>query len=223
MIHFEKNFYRESSSVADRSKDEIDDYRKKHQMTLNGRNIPKPVFTFEETSLPSYLLTQLLNLKFKEPTPIQAQGWPMALSGRNVVGIAKTGSGKTLAFSLPAVLHINAQPLLAPGDGPICLILAPTRELAIQIHQEITKYCASSKIKAGVVYGGASKGPQARELERGVDILVATPGRLMDFLQCKTTNLRRVTYFVLDEADRMLDMGFVPQIRQIFRQVYFSY
>lgn len=137
-------------------------------MTLSGKNIPRPVSNFDESSMPEYLLRQLKSLGYKDPTPIQAQGWPMALSGRNVVGIAQTGSGKTLAFCLPAVLHINAQPLLAPGDGPICLVMAPTRELAVQIHEECSKYCASSKIKVGIVYGGAPKNSQASVLARGI-------------------------------------------------------
>ena len=131
----------------------------------------------------------------------------MAMSGRDMVGIAQTGSGKTLSFLLPAVVHINAQPHLQRGDGPIILVIAPTRELAVQIQEE----CASS-IRSVCVYGGASKGPQARALESGVEIVIATPGRLIDFLERGTTNLRRVTYLVLDEADRMLDMGFEPQV-----------
>lgn len=180
----------------------------------------------------------------------------MALSGRDVVGVAQTGSGKTIAFCLPAMLHINAlvpgslfllcvilslflsQPLLAPGDGPIALVLAPTRELAVQIQQEATKFgyvwfgilCCSillliplsrsnSRIRNTAIYGGAPKGPQIRDLQRGVEIVIATPGRLIDMLETGKTNLRRVTYLVMDEADRMLDMGFEPQIRKIVGQI----
>jgi len=137
----------------------------------------------------------------------------MAMSGRDMVGIAQTGSGKTLSFLLPAVVHINAQPHLQRGDGPIILVIAPTRELAVQIEDECAKFGQSSSIRSVCVYGGASKGPQARALENGVEIVIATPGRLIDFLERGTTNLRRVTYLVLDEADRMLDMGFEPQVR----------
>jgi superfamily II DNA/RNA helicase len=115
----------------------------------------------------AYVLKEVLESGFKEPTPIQSQGWPMALSGRDVVGIAETGSGKTLAYCLPSIVHINAQPFLEPGDGPIVLILAPTRELAVQIQQECTKFGKSSKIKNTCVYGGVPKGPQARELQYG--------------------------------------------------------
>ncbi|KAI0226247.1 ATP-dependent RNA helicase dbp2 [Massospora cicadina] len=143
----------------------------------------------------------------------------MAMSGRDMVGIAQTGSGKTLAYALPAIVHINAQPLLEPGDGPIVLVLAPTRELAVQIQTECTKYGKSSRIKNTCVYGGAARGPQVRDLNRGVEICIATPGRLIDMLDSNVTNLRRVTYLVLDEADRMLDMGFEPQIRKIVDQI----
>ena len=139
----------------------------------------------------------------------------MALLGRDMIGISRTGSGKTLAFLLPGMIHINAQPYLQPGDGPIVLVLAPTRELAVQIKVECDKFGASSQIKNTCVYGGAPKRHQTGDLQRGVEIVIATPGRLIDFLESGVTNLRRVTYLVLDEADRMLDMGFEPQIRQI--------
>jgi ATP-dependent RNA helicase DDX5/DBP2 len=143
----------------------------------------------------------------------------MALSGRDVVGIAETGSGKTMGYCLPAIVHINAQPLLAQGDGPIVLILAPTRELAVQIQQECTKFGKSSRIRNTCVYGGVPRGGQIRDLARGVEICIATPGRLIDMLESGKTNLKRVTYLVLDEADRMLDMGFEPQIRKIVDQI----
>lgn len=128
-------------------------------------------------------------------------------------------SGKTLAFLLPAVVHINAQPYLQRGDGPIVLVLAPTRELAVQIQKEATKFGQNSRIKNTCVYGGVPKGPQIRDLRDGVEIVIATPGRLIDMLEERITNLRRVTYLVLDEADRMLDMGFEPQIRKILSQI----
>jgi ATP-dependent RNA helicase DDX5/DBP2 len=120
---------------------------------------------------------------------------------------------------LPAIVHINAQPLLKPGDGPIVLILAPTRELAIQIQQECSKFGSSSRLKNCCLYGGVPRGGQIRELSRGVEICIATPGRLIDMIESGKTNLRRVTYLVMDEADRMLDMGFEPQIRKIVDQI----
>jgi len=117
------------------------------------------------------------------------------------------------------MIHINAQPYLKPGDGPIVLVLAPTRELAVQIKEECDKFGASSEIKNTVVYGGVPKGKQIRSLREGVEIVIATPGRLIDHLEAGNTNLARVTYLVLDEADRMLDMGFEPQLRKICGQI----
>eukprot|EP00884_Botryococcus_braunii_P008998 jgi/Botrbrau1/1809/Bobra.146_1s0007.1 len=217
--HFEKNFYHEHPAVAARSHDEVAYYRASREIHVDGHDVPKPVSTFEEASFPEYVLAEVRKAGFSEPTPIQAQGWPMALLGRDLVGLAETGSGKTLAYLLPAIVHINAQPYLEPGDGPIVLVLAPTRELAVQIQQECAKFGTSSRIKNTCVYGGAPKGPQSRDLRNGVEIVIATPGRLIDMLESRITNLRRVTYLVLDEADRMLDMGFEPQIKQIVGQI----
>lgn len=205
--------------MTSRSDAEVEAFRRKHQMTIAGREVPKPVETFDEAGFPRYVMDEVKAQGFPAPTAIQSQGWPMALSGRDVVGIAETGSGKTLTYCLPAIVHINAQPLLAPGDGPIVLVLAPTRELAVQIQQEITKFGRSSRIRNTCVYGGVPKGPQIRDLSRGVEVCIATPGRLIDMLEAGKTNLRRVTYLVLDEADRMLDMGFEPQIRKIIEQI----
>lgn len=122
-------------------------------------------------------------------------------------------------YILPATVHINNQPRLSQGDGPIVLVLAPTRELAQQIQSVARDFGSSSCIRNTCIFGGSPKGPQARDLKRGVEICIATPGRLIDFLEKGTTNLRRCTYLVLDEADRMLDMGFEPQIRKIIEQI----
>lgn len=235
---FEKNFYVEDKRVTARSESEIEEFRRSKEMRVSnpspitwcsvyeteylqvqGRNVPRPVTSFEEAGFPDYLLSTVKAQGFAAPTAIQCQSWPMALSGRDVVAIAQTGSGKTLSFALPAMLHINAQPLLQPGDGPIALCLAPTRELAVQIQQECLKFGSNSRIRNTAIYGGAPKGPQIRDLQRGVEIVIATPGRLIDMLESGKTNLRRVTYLVMDEADRMLDMGFEPQIRKIVAQI----
>ncbi|KAH0584943.1 ATP-dependent RNA helicase dbp2 [Termitomyces sp. 'cryptogamus'] len=216
---FEKNFYVEDKRVASRSQSEIDEFRRSKEIRVQGRGVPRPVMSFDECGFPEYLLSTIRAQGFESPTPIQCQAWPMALSGRDVVAIAQTGSGKTISFALPAMLHINAQPLLAPGDGPIVLVLAPTRELAVQIQQECSKFGSNSRIRNTAIYGGAPKGPQIRDLQRGVEIVIATPGRLIDMLETQKTNLRRITYLVMDEADRMLDMGFEPQIRKIVSQI----
>lgn len=216
---FEKSFYKEAESVRNRTDAEVAAFRAEKQMRVSGRDVPKPVMTFDEAGFPSYVMNEVKAMGFQAPTAIQSQGWPMALSGRDVVGIAETGSGKTLTYCLPAIVHINAQPLLSPGDGPIVLILAPTRELAVQIQAEVTKFGKSSRIRNTCVYGGVPRGGQIRDLARGVEVCIATPGRLIDMLESGKTNLRRVTYLVLDEADRMLDMGFEPQIRKIIGQI----
>ncbi|EIW84189.1 RNA helicase [Coniophora puteana RWD-64-598 SS2] len=216
---FEKNFYVEDKRVSAMSDREIEEFRRTKEIKIHGRDVPRPVTSFDELGFPEYILSTIRAQGFPNPTPIQCQAWPMALSGRDVVAIAQTGSGKTISFALPAMLHINAQPLLAPGDGPIALILAPTRELAVQIQQECTKFGSTSRIRNTAIYGGAPKGPQVRDLTRGVEVVIATPGRLIDMLESGRTNLRRVTYLVMDEADRMLDMGFEPQIRKIVSQI----
>ncbi|XP_069823374.1 probable ATP-dependent RNA helicase DDX17 isoform X1 [Dendropsophus ebraccatus] len=216
---FEKNFYSEHPEVAHMTMHEVEELRRKKEITVRGVNCPKPVTSFLQANFPQYVIDVLIDQRFKEPTPIQCQGFPLALSGRDMVGIAQTGSGKTLAYLLPAMVHINHQPYLERGDGPICLVLAPTRELAQQVQQVADEYGKSSRLKSTCIYGGAPKGPQIRDLERGVEICIATPGRLIDFLEAGKTNLRRCTYLVLDEADRMLDMGFEPQIRKIVDQI----
>ncbi|KTG01428.1 hypothetical protein cypCar_00005538 [Cyprinus carpio] len=216
---FEKNFYQEHPEVSRRSAQDVEHYRRTKEITVKGRDCPKPIVKFHEANFPNYVMDVIAKQNWTDPTPIQAQGWPVALSGKDMVGIAQTGSGKTLSYLLPSIVHINHQPFLERGDGPICLVLAPTRELAQQVQQVAAEYGKASRLKSTCIYGGAPKGPQIRDLERGVEICIATPGRLIDFLEVGKTNLRRCTYLVLDEADRMLDMGFEPQIRKILDQI----
>ena len=201
-----------------RSPQEIHEWRQKMQITCTGRDVPNPVLTFEETNFPQEILESFRRQGFEAPTMIQAQGWSAALSGRDIVGIAKTGSGKTLAFGIPAILHIKAQSRMKYGDGPIALVLAPTRELAVQIEEELIKLRLRD-MRTVCCYGGAPRYHQEKKLRSGTEICIATPGRLIDFLENRATSLRRVTYLVMDEADRMLDMGFEPQIRKIVGQI----
>ncbi|KAJ1960753.1 ATP-dependent RNA helicase dbp2, partial [Dispira parvispora] len=219
LVPFKKNFYVEHPDVTARSMQEVEEYRRQHEMTIVGHDVPKPIKTFQEANFSPSILQVLLAQGYDNPTMIQAQGWPMALSGRNMVGVAQTGSGKTMAFSLPAIIHIMAQQRLRRGDGPIALVLAPTRELACQIQQECEKFTRPLNLRTTCCYGGAPRGPQIRALRQGVEICIATPGRLLDFLNDGITNLRRVTYLVMDEADRMLDMGFEDQIRTIVDRI----
>lgn len=215
---FQKNFYQEHPKTRNRLPQDVERYRSAHQITVRGP-APNPIQYFDEACFPDYCLNEIRRQRYTEPTPIQAQAWPIAMSGCNLVGIAKTGSGKTLAFILPAIVHINNQPPLQRGDGPIALVLAPTRELAQQIQTVANDFGSSVYVRNTCIFGGAPKGKQANDLERGVEIVIATPGRLLDFLATGVTNLRRCTYLVLDEADRMLDMGFEPQIRKILGQI----
>ncbi|XP_014473778.1 PREDICTED: ATP-dependent RNA helicase dbp2-like [Dinoponera quadriceps] len=214
-----KDFYVEHPAVRNRSKEEVSQFRENTEITVKGENVPNPIQYFEEGNFPPYVMEGIRRQGYSQPTPIQAQGWPIALSGRDLVAIAQTGSGKTLGYILPAIVHIIHQPRLSNGDGPIALILAPTRELAQQIQEVANCFGESADVRNTCIFGGAPKGPQAHDLDRGIEICIATPGRLIDFLEKGTTNLRRCTYLVLDEADRMLDMGFEPQIRKIIEQI----
>lgn len=188
-------------------------------MTLVGKDIPKPVTSFQEAQFPDYIMKVIARQQYDTPTAIQAQGWPIALSGRDLIGVSQTGSGKTLAYLLPAIVHIRNQKSSKLDDGPTALVLGPTRELVQQIYEVAYKFLPDSNLYSACIFGGAGRGPQLRSLERGVDICIATPGRLLDFLEAGQVNLTQITYLVLDEADRMLDMGFEPQIRKIVEQI----
>ncbi|KAI4311058.1 hypothetical protein MLD38_035994 [Melastoma candidum] len=193
-------------------------YCQQNEVTVMGDNVPAPFMTFEATRFPPEILRDMNAAGFAAPTPIQAQTWPIALQSRDIVAIAKTGSGKTLGYLIPAFMLLRVQ-RNNPRNGPTVLVLAPTRELATQIQDEAMKFGRSSGVSCTCLYGGAPKGPQLRELERGADIVVATPGRLNDILETKQIDLRQVSLFVLDEADRMLDMGFEPQIRKVVNEL----
>ncbi|KAG5624408.1 hypothetical protein H5410_009626, partial [Solanum commersonii] len=195
-----------------------DAYRRQHEISVTGGDVPPPFTSFEATGFPSEILREIHQAGFPAPSPIQAQSWPIALQGRDIVAVAKTGSGKTLGFLLPGFFLLK-QRRSNPQSGPTILVLSPTRELATQIQDEAVKFGRSSKISCTCLYGGAPKGPQLRDLDRGVDIVVATPGRLNDILEMRRVRLDQVSYLVLDEADRMLDMGFEPQIRKIVKAV----
>ncbi|MBI4827198.1 MAG: DEAD/DEAH box helicase [Nitrospinae bacterium] len=170
--------------------------------------------TFEHLSLIAPILRALREGGYEKPTPIQSGAIPHALAGRDILGLAQTGTGKTAAFALPILQLLSAgQP--AAARAPKALILAPTRELAIQINQSFIKYGRNLRLKTAVIYGGVGQGPQAHALARGVDILVATPGRLMDLMGQRLVTLNRVEFLILDEADRMLDMGFIRDVEKI--------
>ena len=170
---------------------------------------------FASLGLAKPLLSALAAEGYTKPTPIQAQAIPLVMDGKDVLGIAQTGTGKTAAFALPILHRLAANRRPAPRRGCRCLVLSPTRELATQIAESFRAYGAGMGMTVQVVFGGVKYGPQVRALAGGVDVLVATPGRLIDHINEKVANLSETEIFVLDEADQMLDMGFVVPIRRI--------
>ena len=171
--------------------------------------------TFIDLGLSKPLLKALTEEGYTQPTPIQAQAIPTVLTGRDLLGIAQTGTGKTAAFALPILQRLAANPKPAPRRGCRVLVLSPTRELASQIAESFRTYGRHLGFTVAVVFGGVKYGPQVKALAAGVDILVATPGRLIDHINEKVANLSGVEVFVLDEADQMLDLGFLPPIRKV--------
>ncbi|KAI2641814.1 DEAD-domain-containing protein [Hypomontagnella submonticulosa] len=194
----------------------------------SGHDVPEPVLTFSNPPLDDHLIRNIELAHYKVPTPVQKYSIPIVMGGRDLMACAQTGSGKTGGFLFPILSQAfltgpSPVPVGAPGGGygrqrkayPTSLILAPTRELVSQIYDEARKFAYRSWVRPCVVYGGADIGSQLRQIERGCDLLVATPGRLVDLIERGRISLQNIKYLVLDEADRMLDMGFEPQIRRI--------
>lgn len=195
----------------------------------SGHDVPEPVLTFTNPPLDDHLIKNIELAHYKVPTPVQKYSIPIVMGGRDLMACAQTGSGKTGGFLFPILSQAfqtgpSAQPTGGPGGFrqrkayPTSLILAPTRELVSQIYEESRKFAYRSWVRPCVVYGGADIGSQLRQIERGCDLLVATPGRLVDLIERGRISLGNIKYLVLDEADRMLDMGFEPQIRRIVEQ-----
>ncbi|XP_023739136.1 DEAD-box ATP-dependent RNA helicase 37 [Lactuca sativa] len=189
---------------------------------ITGSDVPKPVNTFADIDLGGSLNDNIKNrCKYVKPTPIQRHAIPVALAGRDLMACAQTGSGKTAAFCFPIICGVlKIQSPVPYGrremvSYPLALILSPTRELCCQIFEEAKKFCHQTGVKVAVAYGGAPIQHQLRSFEKGVDILVATPGRLTDMIERSRVSLKKIKHLALDEADRMLDMGFEPQIRKI--------
>ncbi|KFK37476.1 hypothetical protein AALP_AA4G262200 [Arabis alpina] len=214
-----KDFYEEVESILGMSEQETSDYRQSLGIRVSGFDVPKPVKTFEDCGFDSQIMNAIKKQAYEKPTTIQCQALPIVLSGRDIIGIAKTGSGKTAAFVLPMIVHIMDQPELQREEGPIGVICAPTRELAHQIFLEAKKFSKAYGLRVTAVYGGMSKHEQFKELKAGCEIVVATPGRLIDMIKMKAVTMMRATYLVLDEADRMFDLGFEPQVRSIVGQI----
>jgi superfamily II DNA/RNA helicase len=179
---------------------------------------PASVVRFEDFGLSADILRALADQGYIHPTPIQAQAIPVVLQGRDVMGAAQTGTGKTAGFSLPIIQRLlqHANTSASPARHPVrALILTPTRELADQVADNVKNYSRHTPLRTTVVFGGVDIGPQTAALRGGIEIVIATPGRLLDHVQQKTVNLSQTEIFVMDEADRMLDMGFLPDLQRI--------
>jgi ATP-dependent RNA helicase DDX42 len=214
---FKKNFYKENAEISKLTEDQIALLREKLEVSVLGSLPPKPIQTFE--CLPTLLMKEIGKAGFEKPTAIQAQALPIALSGRDLIGLAKTGSGKTLAYVWPMIVHILDQPQMQVGDGPVGLILSPTRELAAQIYTEAKKFSKVFNIRVCAIFGGGGKWEMIKALKEAPEIVVATPGRFIELVRSKNTNLSRCTMVVLDEADRMFEMGFEYQMRSIINSI----
>ena len=220
---FRRNFYSEPVDTLDWTEEQTNALRfELESIKVRGVDVPKPVTSWAQCGLGVQSLEVIQRLEYEAPTSIQSQAIPAIMSGRDIIGVAKTGSGKTIAFLLPMFRHIKDQRPLEGLDGPVGLILSPTRELATQIHKECKPFLKALNLRAVCAYGGAPIKDQIADLKRGAEIVVCTPGRMIDLLTAnsgRVVNLRRITYVVLDEADRMFDMGFEPQVMKIMGSI----
>ncbi|KAF8076257.1 P-loop containing nucleoside triphosphate hydrolase protein [Lyophyllum atratum] len=220
---FRKEFYVPPPDIAAMTDEEADLLRLELDgIKIRGIDCPRPVTKWSHYGLPANCLDVIKRLNYTAPTSIQAQAIPAIMSGRDVIGVAKTGSGKTIAFLLPLFRHIKDQRPLDQMEGPIAIVMTPTRELAVQIHRECKPFLKVMNLRAVCAYGGSPIKDQIAELKKGAEIIVCTPGRMIDLLTAnsgRVTNLKRVTYVVLDEADRMFDMGFEPQVMKIINNI----
>ncbi|HZZ14113.1 MAG TPA: DEAD/DEAH box helicase [Paraburkholderia sp.] len=185
---------------------------------MSDTTVTPSTATFDQFGLAPDILKAVKESGYTTPTPIQEQAIPVVLAGRDMMGAAQTGTGKTASFSLPIIQRLlpQASTSASPARHPVrALILTPTRELADQVAANVQSYAKHTAIRSAVVFGGVDMNPQSEQLRRGVEILIATPGRLLDHVQQKTANLGQVQILVLDEADRMLDMGFLPDLQRI--------
>lgn len=220
-----KTMWRPPVFVRDRTDAQNEDIREKHHILVEGDDIPPPIPYFEDMKIPQPILSHLKSKGILKPSPIQTQGLPTAFAGRDMIGIAFTGSGKTLAFTLPAVmtsLEMETRVPFTRGEGPVAMIICPSRELARQTYEGCQAMCAAlaakgdyPEIRSLLCMGGINMAEQGEVMNRGVHIVVATPGRLMDMLEKRKLNLENCKYMCFDEADRMIDMGFEEDVRTI--------
>ncbi|KAK4049003.1 pre-mRNA processing RNA-helicase [Microbotryomycetes sp. JL201] len=228
---FTKAFYHPPPEVEALSAEEVEELRMEmDNIKIRGADPPKPVAKWSYCGLPSSCIDVIKGLNYDKPTAIQSQAIPAIMSGRDIIGVAKTGSGKTIAFLLPMFRHIKDQRPIRTMEGPIGLIMTPTRELATQIYKECKPFLKALGLRASrtlscaasCAYGGMPLKDNIADMKRGSEVVVCTPGRMIELLSTNSgriINLHRVTYLVLDEADRMFDMGFEPQVMKIIGQI----
>ena len=220
VAHMQKSCHWSTKSREEMTERDWRIFREDFHISFRGSNVPKPFRDWEEMRchLPSKVMQSVLAVGYKKPSPIQMAAVPVGLQQRDVIGLAETGSGKTCAFLLPMLNYISKQPPMQGArvnDGPYALVMAPTRELALQIEEEAVKFAKHSGYSIVSIVGGQSIEDQGFRLRKGCEIVVATPGRLVDCLQRSYAVLNQCDYVVLDEADRMIDMGFLPQVQEV--------
>eukprot|EP00301_Raphidiophrys_heterophryoidea_P005427 c12279_g2_i1.p1 GENE.c12279_g2_i1~~c12279_g2_i1.p1 ORF type:complete len:641 (+),score=156.85 c12279_g2_i1:22-1923(+) len=217
--------WRAPRKIREMSEPEIEDIRNKLHIIVDGEDVPPPIRSFKDLRLPPCIVQALEQRGIRKPTPIQVQGLPVILSGRDMIGVAFTGSGKTLVFSLPLVmlaLEAEKKLPLVGGEGPVGMIVCPSRELAKQTYDSLQSYCDALRndgfpeLRPLLTIGGISMRDQSDVMRRGIHMVVATPGRLLDMLNKKKILLDLCRYVCLDEADRLIDLGFEEDIRGVF-------
>eukprot|EP00668_Euglena_longa_P012731 GGOE01015208.1.p1 GENE.GGOE01015208.1~~GGOE01015208.1.p1 ORF type:complete len:557 (+),score=147.98 GGOE01015208.1:196-1671(+) len=197
-------------------------FKEDFMIVTRGQNVSMPMRSWQESELPDRILEAVEECGYKAPSPIQMQTIPIGLQGRDIIGVAQTGSGKTAAFVIPMCVYISHQPPMTPDtilDGPYAIVMAPTRELAQQIEDECARFCRLMRQKVMSVVGGVSIEEQASRIRQGADIIIGTPGRMLDCIDRKYMVLNQCNYVVLDEADRMIDMGFEPQVVGVLEEM----
>ncbi|KAJ3334686.1 hypothetical protein HDU93_007442, partial [Gonapodya sp. JEL0774] len=216
-----KDFYEEHPDITRLTPAEVNATLRSLNASITGPDPPRPATAFAHLNLPPALLTAVRRHGYTTPTPIQSCATPVAFQGRDLIGLAKTGSGKTAAYLLPMCVHAADQRWVEKGEGPVGLVLVPTRELAVQVGSEARKFATALEMGVSVIAGGGDKHSQFKELRSSnpPTIVIATPGRLIDLVRMNATNFQRVSFVVLDEADRMLDMGFEPQVRAVLGSI----
>ena len=216
----EKNFYVEDCEISEMDPSEINLIRREKEIKVRGHKVVNPITKFSQIKMDEPILNKISKMSYFVPTPIQCQSIPCGLQGRDIIGIAKTGSGKTLAYILPMIIHILDQRPIEKNEGPISIVVAPIRELCQQIYLEAKKFAKLFNLKVISIIGGENKTDQWRDIKYGAEILIATPGRLIDLVKKGAFELNsRCSFLVLDEVDKMFDMGFEYQIRSIINQI----